>query len=264
MSVEQLVAIATQLATVAGDISQCSEKLVSLAEKLYNTDMPAWTDLRAQLATNPAPDEPWLKARGIKDWWRRTPEQIDGITIHHVASVGTPQATAIYCTRPKAQGGKGLPRTQYNYWIDPDGTIYYCLDVLYGPWHDNCGHENTHVSIAMNGALHRTQPTTTALLSTARLVAWLMREYAISLENVTGHNEWAMRCLGLSKNFTQCPGWTVMGWKTNFYAALDGMLEERALSSLAFGVRAQAMVEIDAEAQQELDALGRGEDDDGH
>ena len=42
------------------------------------------------------------------------------------------------------------------------------------------------------------------------------------------------------------------------------MLETRALSSVAFGVRAQAMVEIDAEAQQELDAMGRGEDDDGH
>lgn len=258
---DALMSIATQLTAVAGSIQVASGQLVELAERWLNDteEMPAWSDIRAKLATNPAPDEPWLKARGIKDWWRRTPEQIDGITIHHVASNGTPYTTATYCTRSIAQGGKGLPKTQYHFWIEPGGEIYYCLDLLYGPWHDNCGHQNTHISVVLNGALHKAPPTTAALVAATRLTAWLMREYAIPLEQVTGHNEWAMRCLGRTTMFTQCPGWDAAGWKPHFYAALADVLERRALSAVAFGVRAQVAPEIDEAMQGELDALGRGE-----
>lgn len=259
-----LIDIADKLNDIADDVQAHSQVLLEIAEAMSAEieGAPAWTDIRERLPVNQAPDEAWMVANGVTDWWVRAPEQIDGITIHHVASNGNPYVTANYITKPVKNGGKGLPRTQYNFWIEPSGEIIYCLDLRYGPWHDNCGHRNTHVSIALNGALHKTRPTQAALTAAARLAAWLMTEYGIEIANVSGHNEWAMRCLGLTKNFTQCPGWTSMPpfWKTDFFAAL----QEARGTATRTGAASFGLV-VDAGPSEdelgELDAMGMGNED---
>lgn len=258
-----LIEIADKLDLIANDVHEQSNSLCAIAESLAAEieGAPAWTDIRARMPVNPAPDEAWLKANGITDWWERTPEQITGITIHHVASNGDPFVSARYITKPVAQGGKGLPRMQYNFWIEPSGEILYCLDVKYGPWHDNCGHQNKHVSIALNGALHKTRPTQAALTAAARLVVWLMEEYGIQIENVLGHNEWAIRCLNRTTNYTICPGWTYMPpfWKNDFYAALDDAREMPSKSATSYALSSD--LGPDDDELDELTLMGMGDED---
>lgn len=257
MTYADIFAISAQLDQTAGDLAVCSTQLREIAEELAaqnNNGAPPWTDIRARLPVNHAPDEEWLVAHGITDWWERTPDRIDGITIHHVCSNGDPYNTAAYITRSKAQGGKGLPRMQYHYWIESTGEILYCLDVKYGSWHDNCGHYNTHVSVVLNGALHKYYPTQAALVSAARLSAWLMREYNITRDNITGHNEWAMRCLNRTKPYTQCPGWSSIPWKDSFYTALDEALQVPS-SAVSYGLVSSGS--LSAEELQELNDAGR-------
>lgn len=240
---EEIAQIADEVVGGAADIAR---RLLVIADALRPGDpgLPQMTDLRAALPVNPRPDEPWLVANKITDWWERTPAQIDGITIHHVASNGNPQATAAYVTRSITQGGKGYPRTQYHFWINADGEIFYCLDLKYGCWHDNCGHQNRHVSIVLNGALHKNKPTVLQLASAGRLTAWLMDDYQIELSNVEGHREWAQRALG--RWITQCPGWADIAWRDQFFEAVNAarVITTRVSFSVGSSLDTEQMLEL--------------------
>jgi hypothetical protein len=249
MYADDITNIATEIVNGANDVAQ-RLNVIAAALNTEPESIPVMTDIRDQMPVNPNPDEPWLMAHGYKDWWVRTSEQIDGITIHHVASIGAPLATAQYCTRAIARGGKGLPRTQYHFWIDADGEILYCLDTKYGCWHDSCGHFNTHISVALNGALHLNLPTALQLASAGRLVAWLMDEYQVALPNVEGHREWAYRVLG--SWVTICPGWATLPWRNMFFDSLNAA---RGISAAAaFGISDV----LDTEQLHELESMQRG------
>ena len=171
-----------------------------------------WRDIRDTMPTNASPDASELIAqRG--GWWRRVPEQIDGITIHHTMS-HSPQATASYCTKPKAAGGKGHATTQYHFWITAGGEALYCVDLTEGLWHDHTGDHNTHVSIGMAGSLHTMKPPRVQLEAAAEVTAYLMRTLNIADENVAGHKDWAMKVSGVK---TVCPGWDLTGWRDDFF-----------------------------------------------
>ena len=178
-----------------------------------------WVDVIDQMPVNHNPDDPYFVSRGIKTWWERSPSQIDGIAIHHAISHNM-QAIADYITRPRAQGGKGRPTTEYTFWITTSGEVRLCNDLKWGCWHDHCGHQNTHISIGFAGRWDYEKPPTVQLEACANLCRWLMNEYDIPLVNVKGHQEWARDCAGVS---TACPGWNVAKWKTDFYA-LFGVL----------------------------------------
>ena len=245
----------TTLRNIETQFADALDDLRALIATLEDGDpvAPTHTDIRASLPVNPSPDEAWMRANNIKDWWVRTPEQITGITIHHMASTTTAANIAAYITRPRAQGGKGLPRTQYHWQVDADGKVWYCLDEMYGCWHDNCGHQNKHIAIVMNGALHIRRPTDIALTTTATLVRYLMHVYNIPLDMVRGHNEAAIVCTG--KSVTACPGWNNANWKTDFYAELGQPSAQAApkqlnLLSYIYGI-------LTTSNKQELDSLKR-------
>jgi len=180
---------------------------------------PPWTDYRAQMPTNPHPDASALIAqRG--GWWKRTLEQIDGITLHHTLS-HNPIATAAYITKPVAQGGKGHATTEYHIWITAEGEALLCVDLTEGLWHDHTGDRNTHISIGMAGSLHVAKPSAPQLRKVVAVVAYLMRTFDIPLANVAGHNDWAYK---VSKVVTVCPGWDKAGWRGDFYEALNQAL----------------------------------------
>lgn len=177
-----------------------------------------WEDIRSTMPTNPEPDASALIAqRG--GWWRRKPNDIDGITIHHTLS-HNPSQTAAYIVKPRAKGGKGHATTQYHIWITADGTALYCVDLTEGLWHDHCGDKNTHISIGMAGALHTTEPPEAQLDKVVEVVTHLMSVFDIPVENVAGHNDWAWKC---SKVRTVCPGWDQAGWRQDFYGKLEAL-----------------------------------------
>jgi hypothetical protein len=212
---------------------------------------PIITDLRATMPYNSSPDEPWLKQRNRTDWWLRRPDQIGRITIHHIGSNASAQQVADYITRPRANGGKGLPRTQYHYHITPTGEILYLLDLAFGPWHDSGSDQNTGISIGMGGALHLRKPPLAQLKATVDLTAWLMAEFAIPPEMVNGHDEWARHFVGKG---TQCPGWTQAGWRGDFFNALGDVLPQPARA-----VSFSAEVADLSASMLELDDLARGD-----
>ena len=182
-------------------------------------DGAPWRDIRDEMPTNLHPDASRL-IEGRGGWWKRTPDQIDGITIHHTLS-HNPYATAAFITKPTAQGGKGHATTQYHIWITAEGEALYCVDLTEGLWHDHCGDLNTHVSIGMAGSLHIARPPIVELEKAAQVVAYLMDRFEIEASHVAGHNDWALMGSNVK---TVCPGWDRAGWRSAFYEALAAMV----------------------------------------
>jgi hypothetical protein len=177
---------------------------------------PPWRDIRDEMPVNSRPDATALLAqRG--GWWQRELSDITGITIHHTLS-HNPSQVAAYIVKPKAQGGKGYPTTQYHIWITREGEALYCVDLTEGLWHDHCGDKNTNISIGLAGSLHTAKPPLVQLVKAAEVVAFLMRVLKIDIANVAGHNDWARKCANVS---TTCPGWDQAGWRSQFYGLLD-------------------------------------------
>jgi len=108
---------------------------------------------------------------------------------------------------------KGRPTLPYHFWVSKGGECWLCVPLNYGMWHDHTGHRNVNISIGMAGHLHKVQPTGAQLEATVRLVAWLMREYDVPVEEVRGH------CDRYDK--TVCPGWDTNHWRGQFYQALE-------------------------------------------
>lgn len=180
---------------------------------------PPFTDRIAEMPTSYAPDHPYFLRREWLQWPTRSLQEIVGLTIHHTLS-HSPLATAQYITRPRANGGKGYPTTQYHYWVSQsDGCpIFHLVDDSLQVWHDQTGAYPTTLSIGMAGRLHEQRPPDAQIKAVAGLVAWLMKEYDIAEEDVMGHvDRWSS---------TVCPGWYAEGiaelsgvWKRDFCIA---------------------------------------------
>lgn len=177
--------------------------------------LPPFEDVIALMPTNPrAPNPPASPGR----WATRTPEQIKGVTVHHTGSHDY-MAVARYCT-----GAKGLPCTQYAYWVAADGAVLKCVEDNIALWHDHAGYPNSHLAVGMAGWLHKVRPPVAQIEGLARLCAYLMREYAIPVARVVGHRDRAAP----ARVGTECPGWYPppigSGWKPDFDAALAALL----------------------------------------
>jgi len=179
------------------------------------------------MPTNPNPDNPGFAEVGHKGWWKRTHNQIDGVTIHHTMTHDMVWL-ASYCTRSRSKNGKGYPTTNYAFWVHANGKINYCVDITEAVWHDHCGDENTHISVGMAGDLSKAAPPKAQLEGVVKLASYLMRMLNISLENVEGHGEWALR--HPTKVATACPGWHTSGWREQFYQMLRAEIDPAGVS----------------------------------
>jgi len=186
-----------------------------------------WISVIDQMPRNDTPDDAYFVSRRLSFWWERKPEQIDGITIHHTLTHNM-MAVANYVTRSVRHGGKGRPTTEYTFWVTIDGEVKLCNDLLWGCWHDHCGHRNTHISVGLAGRWDYEKPPQVQLLAAAGLIKHLQEMYKIPLVNVKGHNEWAQIMAGIH---TACPGWNKSGWKGDLFKLLDGSQQEYSLRS---------------------------------
>lgn len=184
-----------------------------------------WQDRIAEMPVNLHPSQPDLVRRKWTAWPIRgqgdCPLEITGLTIHHTTS-HSPLATARYCTRQRAAGGKGYPTIQYHFWVSAgdDCPVFLLVDPVDALWHDHTGAYQTTLSIGMAGSLHKQRPPQEQLVATARLCAHLMFNYDVPVGEVRGHGSRA-KAAGIS---TVCPGWYITGWKDDFYEALGAVL----------------------------------------
>jgi hypothetical protein len=168
---------------------------------------PWQRDIRADLPTND--DCPPPLDNG---WWRRSLDQIDGVTLHHTLG-DDPIALA----ERYVQKDGGRPSIPYTLWIARDGTTSLCNDLEAGCWHDHTGHENTHLSIGLAGRLDTNPPTEAQIDAAARASAWAVQHpgMGVDADTVRGHQDYIA---------TICPGWAT--WRSEFYAALAEALGE--------------------------------------
>lgn len=174
---------------------------------------PEINDITHSLAYNFRCDPP------LQDgWYQRTLSEITGITIHHTLS-HSPWATAAYYVTKDG----GRPTIPYHYWICSCGSVFKCLDITNACWHDHTGHQNANISIGMAGTLHVSKPTVPQLTHTAALIALLMTQRDIPLEQVQGHNDRSAPA-GFP---TACPGWDNRNhgtWRARMFALINAHL----------------------------------------
>lgn len=174
-------------------------------------------DLVRELARND--NCPGLLANG---WWQRKTNQIDRVTIHH--TYGWVDLHTFCEWYVNSKGGR--PSSPYTIWITPTGQIILVNELTEGCWHDHTGHENTHLSIGLAGALHLHRPPDVQLQAAARVCKWVIDNENIplvnSIDHVNGHNAYYP---------TACPGWDDRGegkpsgyWRDAFYTILAEQL----------------------------------------
>lgn len=146
-------------------------------------------------------------------WWRRRLDQIDALTLHHTAHENDDPAPLAqwYCFEKDPRGRPSIP---YTLWIRRDGTVALCNHLEEGCWHDETGHENTHLSVAIVGDLRKREPTPAQYAAMVEVARWAMAHPEMQIERagITGDMDWRS---------TECPGWLAGGWRDKFYALLD-------------------------------------------
>lgn len=191
-AVKKVLEVAEELRRKRDDLGACVASLESIAQRSDGEKSEAvWDrDLRGELATRD--NCPGVLADG---WWRRSLDQIDGVTIHHTLS-NSPHAFARYYI---TKGG-GRPSVPYTLWVTETGEVFLCNDLEDGCWHDHTGHKNTHLSVGMAGRLHEYRPSNVQMDAVARVVVWAVQDERMSIprRNVRGHCDYYD---------TECPGW---------------------------------------------------------
>jgi N-acetyl-anhydromuramyl-L-alanine amidase AmpD len=143
---------------------------------------PAIQDMTARLARHPT-----------ETYETRNRSDIRNVVIHHsavVPSVG-PQAIARYHVTSLDWPGAG-----YHFFVAADGIIYQAHALEAISYH--AAHANPiSVGICFLGSFMETVPPAAQLRAGARLVAWLLQELDLGIDDVKGHQE---------VGSTACPG----------------------------------------------------------
>ncbi len=139
-----------------------------------------------------------LPQRVDAEYERRELSDITHIAVHHSAAPADipPERIAAYHVYSKSHEWPGMG---YHFYIGPDGTIYHTQDLDRISWHVYKNNSYT-VGVCLAGNFNQTAPPAPQLDAAAWLIAWLMQELNIPIENVLGHKEFP-------RNATACPGY---------------------------------------------------------
>lgn len=136
----------------------------------------------------------------------RPRSQISHIAVHHTAirpDVGPERIAELHIEADPSRGKEAWPGIGYHFFIHADGTIDQCNEletVSYNVYRNN----NYVVGVVFGGSfMNGVLPTQAQIGAGAQLIAWLMQELSVPLENLKGHREFP-------DNVTACPGseWT--------------------------------------------------------
>lgn len=156
----------------------------------------------------------WLTAPPVVDVVNQLPQHptlryddrrrnmITHIAIHHTAvppHVGPERIAELHISEDPSRNKRPWPGIGYHFFIRADGAILRTQPLERVAYH-TAGHNEYSVGIVfagsfMNGAI----PTPEQLAAGAHLVAWLMQDLRVPLQNIWGHREFP-------DNRTTCPG----------------------------------------------------------
>lgn len=135
---------------------------------------------------------PWHETR---KWDRRKPSKVKYLIIHQMASAGTVEQINNYAIHPNHVSDQGAPHIFYHYFIDFDGTIFWCNDWEDITWH--CKGKNTSsIGIGFRGDLRgpshhgkEMELTKEQKKSVVQLLDYLCLTLKIEKKNIKGHCE---------------------------------------------------------------------------
>ncbi len=133
---------------------------------------------------------------------RRQLAAITHIAVHHTAlapHVGPERIAQTHVDEDLDRGKSAWSGIGYHYFIPADGEILQTQPVALRTHHVD-RHNSYAIGVAFAGSfMNGSTPTPQQIHSGARLIAWLLQEFALQLTDVLGHNEF-------SYNSTPCPG----------------------------------------------------------
>ncbi len=144
---------------------------------------------------------------------------ITHIAVHHTAMpphVGPERIAAFHIQADPDRGKDEWPGIGYHFFIHVDGRIDQTQPLEAASYHV-ADHNRYTVGVAFAGSfLNGVAPTPQQIQAGARLIAWLMQELNVPLQNVWGHREFA-------GNRTVCPGSEWMQgrkWRDQLFAEI--------------------------------------------
>ncbi len=196
------------------------EKTVETAPMIGLASDASVREMQSQRSTGRKPSQPLaiskpdivnlvseLPKHPINRYESRTLEQITHIAVHHSATPAnvTPQRIAHYHVSSETHQWPGMG---YHFYVDSDGIVNQtqALELISN---HVFGHNDYTVGVCLAGDFDAVVPTPLQLAATGRLLAWLMQEQDIPLQNIWGHQDFP-------ETSTSCPGkqWASEGcWK---------------------------------------------------
>ena len=126
-----------------------------------------------------------LKRDPTQQFGTRALNQIQRVIIHHTAIPANIGADRI------ANYGvekKGWPAIKYHYFISGDGQIQQTNELTADTTHAG-PYSAISIGIGFAGDFTNTGPTAAQIDAGARLIAWLLPQFGLSVENVVGYKE---------------------------------------------------------------------------
>ena len=184
----EIAGMQAQIATLQAEIARLKEPVVTPPPQPEPTpgdgrvSRPAIQDMIAK-----------LKKHAAKHYNTRKRSDIQTVVIHHsaVAPTVTPQRVAEYHVTKLDWPGAG-----YHFMVGADGVIYQANAVETVSYHAAKANPRS-VGICLLGNFTNVVPPDKQLKATAHLVAWLMQELDVPIDEVKGHQEVLQ---------TACPG----------------------------------------------------------
>jgi hypothetical protein len=168
---------------------------------LAGVPAPEVVDLVAQLPRHPTRSYP---TRPLAD--------IRYIVLHHTGASRDVGVRAIAAEHVHVNGWPGIA---YHYLVGADGTLWRTADITTVTYHAR-QFNAASVAVALVGDLATSLPGGAQLERTADLVARLLVDLGLPVENVRGHREMVV---------TPCPGETFLGvWKPRLRRAIEARL----------------------------------------
>jgi N-acetyl-anhydromuramyl-L-alanine amidase AmpD len=133
---------------------------------------------------------------------RRSRNAITHIAVHHTAAapqIGPQRIAELHVSEDPDRGKDAWPGIGYHFFIHADGTIDQTNDLETISYHVFQNNEYSVGVVFAGSFMNGTVPTPAQLRAGAHLIAWLMQELNVPLENVWGHKEFP-------HNTTVCPG----------------------------------------------------------
>jgi len=191
-------ALQQQIKLLQGQLKKAQERIHELQEELQRP--PVGPVVVPQPPIQDIVDE--LPKHETLKYETRPLSQITHLSIHHsaVAANIDPFRVAAYQIKADPSRNKDpWPGIGYHYYIGPDGTIYQTNRWETLSYHTG-GNNSYTLGICFAGSFMDVVPTPKQIESGGKLLAWLMQELNIPIENIWGHKEFP------KNRSTSCPG----------------------------------------------------------